>query len=529
MIPIVDLFAGPGGLGEGFSAYTRNSAKPFRIALSIEKEASAHQTLELRSFFRQFPVGSIPDDYYRFVQGKISRDILFERHPDQARAAGQEAWCAELGSPDISRSELDERIERAVSDYSEWVLIGGPPCQAYSVAGRSRNKGVAGYRAENDTRHFLYREYLRILARHWPPVFVMENVKGILSSRIKDSEIFHDMLDDLADPGGIISHSSGGSQRSCRYRIYSLVKPSTLDMLGIPTDPPTDFIIESEKFGIPQARHRVILLGVRDDISTVPGLLEPAGERATVSQVLQGLPRLRSGLSRTDDSGEAWRKAVQDILREPWLDTITGKAGGEVLDLLIRVAETLQVPEADRGGEFIPFEAGADYRLDWYLDSRLGGVCNSSTRLHIREDLYRYLYSACFAAVHKRSPRLSDFPEKLRPNHRNVSRSLNHDNFADRFRVQLRDQPATTVVSHISKDGHYYIHYDPGQCRSMTVREAARLQSFPDNYFFCGDRTRQYVQVGNAVPPLLAEQIAGIVYGVLSRSADVSHGRYAYA
>lgn len=139
----------------------------------------------------------------------------------------------------------------------------------------------------------------------------------------------------------------------------------------------------------------------------------------------------------------------------------------------------------------------------------------------MKQDLWRYLFASCFAKAHKRSPTLADFPPGLLPAHKNVAALATKEKdlaFADRFRVQLRDKYSTTVTSHIAKDGHYFIHYDPKQCRSLTVREAARLQTFPDNYFFMGNKTEQYQQVGNAVPPLLAYKLAEIVEEFFTRT-----------
>ena len=158
----------------------------------------------------------------------------------------------------------------------------------------------------------------------------------------------------------------------------------------------------------------------------------------------------------------------------------------------------------------------SDYASDWFLDPRIGGVCNHSSRPHMATDLHRYLFAACYARVYGRSPELNDFPAELHPDHKNLKDALSKGYFDDRFRVQMANRPATTITSHMAKDGHYFIHYDETQCRSLTVREAARLQTFPDNYYFCGPRTHQYRQVGNAVPPLLAQQIASLVARILN-------------
>ncbi|MDO9585313.1 MAG: DNA cytosine methyltransferase, partial [Syntrophales bacterium] len=152
----------------------------------------------------------------------------------------------------------------------------------------------------------------------------------------------------------------------------------------------------------------------------------------------------------------------------------------------------------NRGGEFVESDTDIAYRKDWFADNRLGGALNHSTRGHIPGDIERYLFASIFGKIHKFSPLLKDFPTGLLPNHENVKNGSKGVPFGDRFRVQLYNSPATTITCHISKDGHYYIHPDPLQCRSLTVREAARIQTFPDNYFFEGPRTEQYRQVGNA-------------------------------
>jgi DNA (cytosine-5)-methyltransferase 1 len=201
---VIDLFAGPGGLGEGFSAYeTKNGSRPFRIALSVEKEASAHRTLELRAFYRQFLPGYAPIEYYEYLGGKRSyypEDELFllTKYRKQIDAARAEARKLELGRDNHA---INTAIGKALgSKPGPWVLIGGPPCQAYSLVGRSRNRGKKDYKPEEDTRNYLYKEYLRVIAKFRPTVFVMENVKGLLSANVGGEQIFERILRDLVCP-----------------------------------------------------------------------------------------------------------------------------------------------------------------------------------------------------------------------------------------------------------------------------------------------------------------------------------------
>lgn len=501
---IIDLFAGPGGLGEGFSSYSpKPGQRPFHIKLSVEKEVSAHRTLELRAFYRQFS-NDAPNEYYDYLKGRISREDLFSGFPKEGAAAIEET----LGGPRALGDRSDDkfiksRLEKIKSTTGPRVLIGGPPCQAYSLVGRARNKGNSSYVAEDDHRHFLYKEYLNVLHAMQPEVFVMENVKGILSSKINGERIFPTLLEDLSNPA-----KSLGKRLGKGYQIHSLVAGGSTGFFG---GADSNYTIRSENYGIPQARHRVILLGVRNDIGVTPGKLSPRECNQTASSVLADLPSLRSGLSKGGDSSEAWHRAIADAAHKVALSSSMLGLDKSILPSIVDKAARLH----SRGGGFLSKRRkfqGDEELSKWYLDSRLDGFLNHESRGHINDDLARYLFCSIYAMQNEgASPRANDFPEALAPNHANWKSG----NFVDRFKVQANNRPSSTVTSHISKDGHYFIHPDPSQCRSLTVREAARLQTFPDNYYFEGNRTQQYVQVGNAVPPLLASQIAEIVYRVL--------------
>lgn len=502
-IPIIDLFAGPGGLGEGFSSVRNPDGSPaFRIGLSIEKEPSAHKTLTLRAVFRQLRGTDAVQYYFKYVRGEIE-EHAFRAFPEVAKAfeeATKEARQIELGKDDPV--EIDSAIQHALGGEKNWLLIGGPPCQAYSLAGRARRTNDIAFEA--DKKHFLYREYLRIIQVHRPAVFVMENVKGLLTSKHAGEFMFGKILGDLSQPA-----------EGVEYEIRSFVKHPDL-IEGLRGE---DYVIKAEEYGIPQARHRIILLGVRRDCNLpLHQLLKPADHRFNVKEAIGDLPKIRSRLSTRGATFLGWRLELESVPNR-----MCNWENSEKQILLSKVkqaAEKALKRADDVGGPFIPFtqqkmsgpQAEEDVR-NWYMKDGPGGFLQHESRSHMGSDLARYLFAASYASHNGVSPRLGDFPTQLLPDHRNAKGIAEGGKapFMDRFRVQVATQPSTTVVSHIAKDGHYYIHYDPAQCRSLTVREAARLQTFPDNYFFEGNRTEQYTQVGNAVPPLLAYKVGLIV------------------
>lgn len=536
-VPVIDLFAGPGGLGEGFA---RASAVRFDIAVSIEKDGMAFETLQLRAAHRALHRGgaaarstwsrwdSVLNDApwnIAFEMLRASGDAAIE---DACEAARRESWHLEMGP--LNRADVSQGIRRRLRPYMKGlrlpentVLIGGPPCQAYSVVGRSRNKGTQGYFAEADHRHFLYREYLHVISEFKPAAFVMENVKGLLSSRVLGRQIFDTISADLKRPD-----LACGGDEGLEYVLVALPHGAS----DRPSPEPADYIVEAERYGVPQARHRVIILGVRADVFAKAGRVQKLrqAEPPTVNQVTGDLPPLRPELSYRG-KGMTWL----DSLDMPLMKSAIEELRSSARPLDTPVANLMEKVQARLRGRYDPGTGTDRLQIDrsalpgpkalarWYRDRPLELLANHQSRAHMPSDLVRYLFVASYGLEVGESPRLSDFPLSLLPEHRNVDRSnVDEAIFKDRFRVQLAHRCSMTVTSHIGKDGHAFIHPDPFQCRSLTAREAARLQTFPDSYVFLGNRTSQYTQIGNAVPPYLASQIASVVADLLRKAGLAS-------
>lgn len=439
----IDLFAGCGGLSEGFNR------AGFKVIARIEMDRWACETMKTRVLYYKLKEKKKLYWYFRYLKNEISKETIFQRFPEIKNEINLEVIKAEFGKEPFER--IIERIENVRRYYGAskfHVLLGGPPCQPYSIVGRSRDRE----RMVNDKRHFLYEYYLKILESIQPDFFLFENVPGLITANAAGEKVFHRILDDF-------------SAISPSYK----VAPS-LDEFR---ENPRNYILDSVQFGIPQKRKRIFLVGYRRIF------LDKQPAICTIFQRIQ-----KSGLRNIKNMGAL---SVTDAIGD-----LPPLRPGEGNDSWY--------------GKYNSYHNGqelTEYQIK--MRRRSLGVLNHRARTHMQSDLERYRY---FIEKHKNGNHGVTLKDLIEERPDMIPRHKNLDGFLDRFRVQWWNQPSSTVTAHICKDGHYYIHPDISQCRSFTVREAARCQSFTDNFKFEGPRTEQFRQVGNAVPPLLAYAIA---------------------
>lgn len=444
----VDLFAGCGGLSEGFKQ------AGFDIIAQVEMDRWACETLRTRHLYHELKKIGKGHLYCRYLQGEVSRSEILDGYPNIEQSISCRVIKATLGEEGtdtiLKKIEASKQFHGASRVH---LVLGGPPCQCYSVVGRARDP----LRMENDERHYLYRYYLEILEYLQPDFFLYENVPGIFTAKAGGSQIFRKMVDDfsLLDPP------------------YGITPP--LEQIS---EDPCSYIVNSADFHVPQSRKRLILLGYRRSLErTNPEIIDMfaslqiqarrnrARGHLTVDDAIGDLPRLKPG-----DGSDSWL------------------------------------------GPYHPAGDLKHYQISMRRHSP--GVLNHRARTHMRGDLDRYRF---FIEHHLNGTKTANITDLLAERPDLTPAHSNLDKFLDRFRVQWWNRPASTITAHIHKDGHYYIHPDIDQCRSLTVREAARCQSFPDNYKFEGPRTQQFKKVGNAVPPLLSRVMARVILRQLSK------------
>jgi DNA (cytosine-5)-methyltransferase 1 len=466
-IKVIDLFCGAGGISTGLLSAVPNS----EIECAIDAEPSAVQTYAVNKFART--IGRKAIDIVSFKSGRYDLAEKFSEHPEWKNLSRRvhNLRLTPLTEPGMFLNK-DSSAAR--------VLVGGPPCQAYSLVGRAKNKGSQGYVPSEDDRHFLYLQYLEFVRTARPEVFIFENVKGMGSASVDGLNIFRAVLNDLANPLGV------ENKAILSYKIVALSseKVITFDPHEITDASPHEFTIRCEELGIPQARHRIIFLGIRSDLDAKLDPI-PKAKPVTVGQTISHRPQIRSFDSKGDSLDKWLKQAKTDYSA---FEKIARNIGANDL--------------ADLLGSY------ADKTIDLHDPF---SIPNHNARRHMSSDISRYrLLASCAQSQVLTNAELLDV-FSLAPQHANWSQKTK---FVDRFTVQKRDSVSKTIVSHIAKDGHYYIHYDPLQARSLSVREAADLQTFPDDFIFCGNVTQQYTQVGNAVPPQLAATIGEVIRGI---------------
>ena len=404
---VLDLFAGAGGLSEGFIQ------ENFEVIAKIEKSKPACKTLITRSCYHFLKNTTDFYQYENYIKGIIDKDELIQ--------------CAEMHgfnpnsiiNLEIGLKTIDSAIEKVKEILDEDSLdgiIGGPPCQAYSVIGRPANDKIK----ETDERIYLYEYYINFLEELRPKFFIFENVKGLLS--------YKDLDNTLLLPKIIKAF------KVCGYNVdYKL--------------------LDASKFGIPQKRERLFIYGYKHDNINFFEEFEVdylEDNLITINELFSDLPSIKSG--------ETYNRFDYTSRPAKYLnDTLIRSNGWTIL------TQHLSRPNNENDLEI--------YKL--VAEKKQEGI----------------------------NIPYSELPERLIKHNNTVS-------FLDRFKALNGNSISHTIVAHIAKDGHYYIHQDSSQNRSISIREAARIQTFPDSFYFESSRTAAYTQIGNAVPPLLARKLA---------------------
>lgn len=397
----IDLFAGAGGLSEGF---IRAGFKPIA---HVEMNKDACDTLRTRSVFHYLKEKNRLSEYHKYLEGEITKKDFWSLVPDNV--------IEPIINMEISNKTLPsifEIIDSNLGGKSIDLVIGGPPCQAYSVAGRARDpKGMM-----DDPRNHLYKYYVEFLKRYKPKMFVFENVPGILSA-------------------------NNGSYLNL---IFDAVKSVGYNL---------DYrVLNSKNFNVLQDRKRVIIIGWKKSLKIkYPIFEEKPSNKKILVDLFSDLPSMKNG---------------------------QGSFG-----------KTQYISEATQ-----------------YLKDSKIRMDNVFTTQHIsrpnnENDLEIYKIAVQKWKYENKRLNYSELPKRL-------IKHSNTKSFTNRFQVVNHDGISHTIVAHIAMDGHYYIHPDEKQNRSISVREAARIQSFPDDYHFESSRTAAFKQIGNAVPVLMAEGIA---------------------